>query len=650
MKAAIGHVVAVVVFAAAVAPVPVLAQVKAELAGCEQLNGAATREWVDLCLPHTGCKMTLNAHKTCAGAKTFVDNLALAIGQGTKTLFGHRKEVTPDAVFEAVITPKGRVLDTLPETREVVAGIRKHIRDNPGEPSSGQMTDGESWVEYVEIRDGKADGAGVLFFSSGVLLRGGWKGNGWVDQVNVESDYRAVGERVNGKRAGKVNAHSRTGHLLIGRLTGPDLIEGRIVRPDGTRYEGLYVASNLGRKDGKEFRADGSLAEEGRFGPKGLELGKRYDAAGTITVVDTARDAELAAEAKQREAEAQRKREEEARLAEEQRKRDIAAAAARDFSANLQTMNPGQLFALADKLNSEGQTPQAREALRTLVSRFPNHALAAAAARQMASLAPAATAQADAPAGTPVANAGTGAGSTAAPAALRAPDDNSVDVTLVNRFENVTESKKLRVPMSAYYAYRNRKTGCQSKYDYIECMNGVQYEAGGLQNPFKLSPITTMLGGPSMLPQCKYTPQSYSIATIKTRPAEESCRQALQEAIHEDVGFKVQTIELIKSFGPVNPIPGTSTGNCRTDMNAYYRGSAEIAKRKPAMDQQANAVASAQLAMYLALNRIRILENSCRDKQEYEDIGSVRQTLGTTRIGCSFNRIDASQCVPRLPW
>lgn len=58
-----------------------------------------------------------------------------------------------------------------------------------------------------------------------------------------------------------------------------------------------------------------------------------------------------------------------------------------EFEQTLQTANPGQLYALADQLDSDGQSAQARKAYRALVSRFPQHALATTAANRLAAIA-----------------------------------------------------------------------------------------------------------------------------------------------------------------------------------------------------------------------------------------------------------------------
>jgi len=57
-----------------------------------------------------------------------------------------------------------------------------------------------------------------------------------------------------------------------------------------------------------------------------------------------------------------------------------------DFRASLAAKNAGQLFALADELRTKGDDDRAREVLRTLVSRFPDHPLSVTAAQQLSAM------------------------------------------------------------------------------------------------------------------------------------------------------------------------------------------------------------------------------------------------------------------------
>ena len=78
----------------------------------------------------------------------------------------------------------------------------------------------------------------------------------------------------------------------------------------------------------------------------------------------------------------------------EKKKREAAEAeslakqqqADREFKAKLSKLNAGQLYVMADELKAAGKTAQAREALHALITRFPDHALAANAATMLATL------------------------------------------------------------------------------------------------------------------------------------------------------------------------------------------------------------------------------------------------------------------------
>lgn len=70
----------------------------------------------------------------------------------------------------------------------------------------------------------------------------------------------------------------------------------------------------------------------------------------------------------------------------EANKRAAAAAAENTALADAQSMltgSVGEVFALADRLESEKQSDTARKAFRTLIARFPDHVLAAAAAARL---------------------------------------------------------------------------------------------------------------------------------------------------------------------------------------------------------------------------------------------------------------------------
>lgn len=74
-----------------------------------------------------------------------------------------------------------------------------------------------------------------------------------------------------------------------------------------------------------------------------------------------------------------------AAASQEQEKQVASQKAEEDFQQQLATANAGELFVLADELDSTGDVEQARLARRALISRFPDSPMAATAAEQMAS-------------------------------------------------------------------------------------------------------------------------------------------------------------------------------------------------------------------------------------------------------------------------
>ncbi|MCY1216223.1 hypothetical protein D9M72_280930 [compost metagenome] len=188
-----------------------------------------------------------------------------------------------------------------------------------------------------------------------------------------------MGEFVDDKRVGAGVYSAKNGSTLVGRWTDTNAVQGTFTRSNGTRFEGLRVADKPFQ--GREYQADGTLAEEGRYENGKLSVGTQYDVAGVRTEVNlpelarTAQKERIALELARSAAEIE---------ADKQRKREEATLAEQQFRSSLQAMNPGQLFARADELNAQGDKARAREVQRALMSRFPDHPLAVTAARQMA--------------------------------------------------------------------------------------------------------------------------------------------------------------------------------------------------------------------------------------------------------------------------
>ena len=360
---------------AAVVPTQAFSQTPSEFANCEEVKDPDSVFQAQLCSAHVGCNMVLKVQKTCTRAKQFLTRLKDSIGEGTKGFFGYRKEVTPETIFEASLNDKTETLSKGAETKALAETIRSGVQKAPSDAHPFKDQLGRGAVYYGEMKSGMFDGYGTTVNSDGVVIRGFFAtGNlsGARDSVSPNAG-RFLGEFENNMPSRGALA-ATDGRVFSGKFNEGFLQSGKLIRPDGSRFEGTFDKGV--RERGEEYLANGRLAEEGRYENNALVVGKRFDSSGTVTEIDIPRDRTMAANAAQetrdraaREAAAQR-------LAEEQR-------TAQAFRDSLGAMSAGQLFAKADELSSAGDKTKAREALRALVAKYPDHQLAVAAAQQM---------------------------------------------------------------------------------------------------------------------------------------------------------------------------------------------------------------------------------------------------------------------------
>ncbi|WP_447787696.1 hypothetical protein [Variovorax boronicumulans] len=357
------------------------AQVKPEIANCVELKDEAIVAQAEMCSAHVGCVYVLNVQKTCAQATGYLERLQTAIGEGTRTFFGsYRKEVTPDAIFTAALGSDEhasvRSLDAIPTSQLRSQDVATKVRDvGTGDTLSGNWNGG--WVYYGRTQDGKADGIGTRIFANGEIQRGQFRrGNVYgAGEILYRNGARYIGDFAG------IGGNQRWG-------------QGAYIYKNGTKQEGSFSDGEI--VSGTTYRPDGKVSEKGNYDKAGkLSFGQRFDTEGVPTVVNVRLEQEAAARAAAA-AEQQRKLDEQQRKLDEaqhqreaaaqaeQRRREAAAQAEQQFRASLQTLNPGQLFARADELSAQGDGARAREVQRALMSRFPNHPLAATAARQMA--------------------------------------------------------------------------------------------------------------------------------------------------------------------------------------------------------------------------------------------------------------------------
>jgi hypothetical protein len=150
--------------------------------------------------------------------------------------------------------------------------------------------------------------------------------------------------------------------------------EGSLKYPDGKTFVGFLSATGQ-PLSGRLYNGEGALIEQGEYARNELIVGHRFDSNGQVQDrVDRLAEQRLSA---------QREREAAVKVAAEQAQRAQQEAQQKAFRDSLQKMNAGQLYAKADELATAGETQRSREVLRALISRFPDHALAVEAAKQM---------------------------------------------------------------------------------------------------------------------------------------------------------------------------------------------------------------------------------------------------------------------------
>jgi hypothetical protein len=367
------------------------AQGNPAIANCEEVQDPDTIEQMEICSAHLGCRMVLAAHKACTKLKTFLRNLGSSVGQGKKTLFGWRKEVSDENIWVAIQTPNTRRLEEDSDNKTVSDTVRTGLSKASSKTMESTLSDGKRVVTVGDMKDGVPDGYAIKYYSDGSILRGHFENgavSGPAEKITgsaVTDGNRATGTWQNSQlsRGGFV----REDHLLEqGEYTNGRLTSGLLKNPDGSRFEGRWDPNSGQRLSGTRYRPDGTIQEKGAYRNNELYAGSRIDPDGrVVATVDRERTEREEAEARQRLAIELSRRDSEKRALSEKKSLAEIAAQEREFRDRLLTLNPGQLYAMADDLRAGGNNDKSRQALRTLIARFPNHALAGIAAESLAS-------------------------------------------------------------------------------------------------------------------------------------------------------------------------------------------------------------------------------------------------------------------------
>lgn len=365
------------------------AQVGDNPADCNELKDPEVAFQLELCQAHVGCRLVMKIHNSCVKAKKFLTNLKEQVGEGVKGFFGYRKEVTSEHVFEASADDKQRAVLQDKDWKTKVDNIKEAQKKAGKDIVTGNATGGGSWTYIGDVSEGKANGLGTRFFSNGQIERGEFRNNArngatdLIDQNATRSTGAYISDQMNGEGFRLYNSGGKYKGGFVGNQRNG---EGVIEFASGERYEGGFREGAYAG-NGVLYRPDGSMWQKGVFEKNELSVGKRFDTQGNVLAeVNKPLDEQRALESKQLAEAAKLRAEQAAKLAAEQASREAAAAAERAYKASLDNMNAGQLFAKADEFSSAGNSAKAREVLRTLISRFPDHALAANAANQLSGM------------------------------------------------------------------------------------------------------------------------------------------------------------------------------------------------------------------------------------------------------------------------
>ncbi len=615
--------------------------------------------------------MIMRSYESCAKAKTFFEKLKAAIGDGGSGWFGRRK-VLSEHVFEAHLSDVAKKLDQEPEVKKKLLGgldeaSRKKKREDLQKTWGSNVKLG--LLEYVRaadddtlsfnngqaiyigtVKDGRTYQHGTMYFSSGTIIRGKFdyvtpRTSGDVDKIYPD-----------GRRRVGYDDYENTGKPL------KDMPQ-HVAELNGDIYEGGLDGNEKRNGQGTLKDANGKLKETGTFSNGELYIGKRYDESGAIIAqVDKpaearkqAEDKRLAAEAAaaaaaQRIAEEQRARDE-ANAREEQRRVQAAAIAKgnadKAFKESIAKLNAGELFVLATKLDREGNADNALEARSALVSRFPNHPLAATAAQQMAATSSGSSQSASNAAGA-TSSAPSSPTKAAAASSASPPKYPSVCERNLSKLNNLVYDRKIRqagalydlflrdynldgakvlepcigTSASAARTYKaamdeaNRITQyCSGPHDKrLECRQWGDGASENQGNPYDNRAWYT--GWKADVDRALADPQNFS-AELGTAAGANTATASTTDAAADRCAAKLKSIEA--SFNAAQPsIPKNSV------------------------------VVLSEATMWMLTESINIIESTCPNSVNYRgQAAQFRQTLAQTKQVC--DRSSTRPCIAQLP-
>lgn len=248
---------------------------RAGVLDCEELKQPGILEQRDRCVAHAACNFVLTRKPDCAQASHYLERMKGNVLEQLTNLFTREsKAITANDVYEANVPD----IAFSQEWRERFSQVGAKIAAAGTALQSGKSSDGDAWVYQGDVREGRREGWGIFFWSSGMMYRGqfaqDWRTG--LGESASSNGYRAIGAYVRNQLNGEAWVRLPSGAQIKGSFADGKLEgAGSYLFPNGNSYSGNFVGGDF-NGHGIYRWADGS-SFEGNFS------NDKMDGAGTFT-------------------------------------------------------------------------------------------------------------------------------------------------------------------------------------------------------------------------------------------------------------------------------------------------------------------------------------------------------------------------------
>ncbi|CAN5872804.1 hypothetical protein BH11PSE1_BH11PSE1_15160 [soil metagenome] len=333
-------------------------------------------------------------------------------------------------------------------------------------------------------------------------------------------------------------------------------------------------------------------------------------------------------------------RAEAAQLAQAQAAKAAATRAAADqaFQAGLKTKNAGQLFVLADDLRNGGEPQKARDALRALISRFPDSPLSATAAQQLSNLPPGPSSSA-APQGGSVTRASTSGGGKVA-------SGRDCESILWDFVKPLKEKGPFAAPTMAADQTTEQmyEHSVWSQRQFLRLADAIPACRG---DPARQKVADAVA---SEIRQCKQYSRTPGTCERGAYNGGAPDRRGSQAAIEQALQAIINSNSAGRSTVAMGAQPGPASSACRQALasnDALLNASTQAGKSYKLNENGSGSKAIFQHAMWATWSRMQVLDASCRGEPEYQQYEGLKVTYDGAKRSCvQLSSDGGGSCVP----